>query len=201
VLYEWAMSDDVWPFDQSRNCVTMTSGKVMREGEPITHVYHDDEDDGWQFYSPAGSRMEDAMIVALEEIVMRDASVLEIADLPPGWMAVREMRGAPWVRKIQYEDAARVRVDWSGIASVEEFYDVVLRQCGSPEWHGRNLAALRDSWVTGDIDRAGPPYAFEFVNAEGTRPELVEFREEVVRIAEESIDENGGRWVRDEVSG
>jgi hypothetical protein len=169
----------------------------MCEGEPITRAYHDAEDHGWQFHSPAEARMADAMIVALEEIVKRDASVVEIADLPPGWMAVREKPGAPWVRTRQYEDAARVTVDWSRIGSEEDFYAVVLPQCGSPAWHGRNLDALADSWVTGGIDRAGPPYAFEFINGAAARPELVAFRDEVVRLAGESIDEHGGRWVRE----
>jgi hypothetical protein len=110
----------------------MTSRKVIHEGEPITHVYHDESDHGWQFHSSAGVVMEDAMIVALENLVKRDPGVMEVADLPPGWMAVRERPGAPWVRKLQYEDAARVTVDWGRIRSKEEFYEVVLPQCGAP---------------------------------------------------------------------
>lgn len=195
-LFGRGMSDDAWPFDQPRNCVTMTSRKVMREGEPITQVYHDESDEGWQFFSESGAVMADAMIVALEEIVKRDASVREVADLPPGWMAVRTGPGAPWVRTLQYGDAPVVRVDWSSLTDEGDFYDVVLPQCGSPNWHGRNLNALHDSWVGGGIDEKGPPYAFEFVRMEETREELLRVRDEVVEIAQRSIDENGGRWVR-----
>lgn len=196
MLFHREMSDDAWPFDQPRNCATMSSRKVIRDGVPITRAYHDDGDGGWQFFSDAGAVMEDAMIVSLESIVKRDASVLEVADLSPGWMAVRTGPGAPWVRTLQYEDAAVVRVDWGDLTGEEDFYDVVLPQCGSPHWHGRNLDALADSWVTGGIDTKGPPYAFEFVRLEEVRGELSDFRDKVVEIAQQSIDENGGRWVR-----
>lgn len=194
-LYVRQKSQSMWPFDQPPNCATMTSRKVVREGEPITHAYHDESDHGWQFYSAAGSTMADAMIVALEEIVRLDQTIVEIADLPPGWMAERESPGSPWTRKLQYADAAHVIVDWSQITSEEDFYDCVLSQCGSPSWHGRNLDALSDSWVTGGIDRLGPPYAFEFRNVESTRADLISFRDAVLRISEGSIDENGGRRV------
>ncbi|MEK7951693.1 barstar family protein [Luteolibacter soli] len=195
------MSDDEWPFDQGRDVVTMTSRGVMRGGEAITHAYHDESDHGWQFYSASGAVMAEAMIVAMEEIVKRDGSVREIADLPPGWMAVRTGPGAPWVRTLQYADAPVVRVDWSLLTGVGDFYDAVLVQCDAPSWHGRNLDALRDAWVTGGINGKGPPYAFEFLGMEVTREELLEFRDAVVGIAEESMEENGGRWVRGDPCG
>lgn len=43
--------------------------------------------------------MADAMIVALREVVERDSTVLEVADLQPGWQAVRETVGGPWTRR------------------------------------------------------------------------------------------------------
>ena len=42
--------------------------------------------------------MEDAAVVALEEMVKHDPGVLEVADLPPGWCAQRDFPGAPWQR-------------------------------------------------------------------------------------------------------
>jgi hypothetical protein len=42
--------------------------------------------------------MDDAMIVGLKEIVVHDSTVLEIADLPPGWIATRDRIGSPWTR-------------------------------------------------------------------------------------------------------
>lgn len=195
-LFRRSKGDEVWPFEQSRDCMVMTSQKVIHEGKPITRAYHDEADDVWQFFSSAGAEMEDAMMVTLENIVKRDASVREIADLPPGWMAERTGPGGSWVRTLQYADAPVVRVDWSVLTDEDHFYDVVLPQCGSPNWHGRNLNALHDSWVGGNIDEKGPPYAFEFVGMEEVREELLRVRDEVVEIAQRSIDENGGRWVR-----
>lgn len=140
--------------------------------------------------------MESAMIVALSEIVELDPGVLELWDLPPGWMGVRSSPGAPWHRRIQFEDAAQIHVDWSQIAGEDDFYDAVLAQCGSPSWHGRNLDALRDSWITGGIDRNGPPYVFVFDSTDAVKPDLRSFYDAVLRIAQESVDENGGRFVR-----
>jgi RNAse (barnase) inhibitor barstar len=136
------------------------------------------------------------MIVALREIVSMDQTITEIADLPPGWMAQRETIGAPWRRTLQYADAARVIVDWSKITSEDDFYDIILPQCGLPLWHGRNLDALADSWITGGIVRNGPPYAFGFFALESTPPSLIAFRDSILKIAEESIDENGGRYLQ-----
>lgn len=89
-----------------------------------------------------------------------------------------------------------VIIDW-GICSCETtFYDVVLPQCGSPAWHGRNLNALADSWITGGIDTGGQPYGFYFLNGDKITPELIEFRDAVERIAWESVGENGGHLTK-----
>jgi len=186
----------MWPFDQPPNCATMTTRHVMRNAALITRVYHEESDHGWQFHSEHVTQTKDAMIVALSEIVALDPSVMEIADLPPGWMARRESPSSPWVRSLQYADAPQIVVDWSKITSKEDFYDSVLKQCGSPSWHGRNLDALADSWVTGGIDQLGPPYAFEFLSFEATVPGLISFRDAVLKIVQESIAENGGRYLQ-----
>ena len=90
--------DDSWPFDQPQNCATLTTTHVVRAGEVITHVYHDADDHGWQFHASRPATSADAMVVALREIVDLDATVLEVADLPPGWMATRVAVGDPWKR-------------------------------------------------------------------------------------------------------
>ena len=185
----------MWPFDQPSNCATMTTTHVMQHGAVITRAYHDEPDHGWQFFSAHPTHLQDSMVVALGEVVAADQSIMEIADLPPGWMALREGIGTPWRRVLQYADAPQVLVDWSKIKSVENFYDTVLPQCGSPLWHGRNLDALADSWISGGIDRAGPPYAFGFFFVESVPPELGHFRDSVLKIAADSMQENGGRYI------
>ena len=90
-----------WPFDQPRNCAAFTVRQVLTGLEPILLVSHDADDHGWQFLGCSEPRAEDARIVGLFEIVELDPSVLELADLPPGWLATREGSNQPWVRRFQ----------------------------------------------------------------------------------------------------
>lgn len=89
---------DNWPFDQPRNCATFTTRQVVERLEPILLASHEADDHSWQFIGGSGFSMADAKLVALDEIVKLDATVLEIADLQPGWHAVRTAVGGPWTR-------------------------------------------------------------------------------------------------------
>jgi len=73
--------------------------QVMDGSEPILLVSHDAEDHGWQFIGSSDASMTDAMLVCLGEIVRVDPTVLEVADLAPGWQAVREHLGGTWTRR------------------------------------------------------------------------------------------------------
>lgn len=88
-----------WPFDQPRNCPTFTMRQVMNGLEPILLVSHDANDHGWQFIGSTAACKEHAMLVCLEHVVHLDPSVMEVADLPPGWEAVRSFAGGPWMRR------------------------------------------------------------------------------------------------------
>jgi hypothetical protein len=68
----------------------------MHHSEPIREVFHDADDDGWQFHTGGAFSMEDALLVSLKTIVLHDPTVAEVADLAPGWMACREGQGQPW---------------------------------------------------------------------------------------------------------
>ena len=87
-----------WPFDQPRNCATFTVRQVMQKEEPILTVSHAEEDHSWSFVGPSGFSMKDAMLVCLEEVVKLDLSILEVADLPSGWQAIRQSPNHPWIR-------------------------------------------------------------------------------------------------------
>ena len=89
---------DDWPFDQPRNCATITTRQILDGLEPIVLVSHDADDHGWQFIGSSGALMADARVVALEEIVEVDPTVLDVADLPPGCQATRETVGSHWSR-------------------------------------------------------------------------------------------------------
>jgi hypothetical protein len=90
---------DEWPFDQPRNCAVFTVRQILDRSQPVLHVTHDFDDHGWQFLAWETPKSEDAKIVALEEIINFDPSLLLLADLPPGWHAWRRIVGDPWTRK------------------------------------------------------------------------------------------------------
>jgi hypothetical protein len=92
------MNDGDWPFDQPRNCAVITLRSIVFDGKPILHVTHDLDNHGWQFLGIEDADMDDAAVVSLAEIVQRDLSVLQVADLPPGWHAWRPNPAAPWRR-------------------------------------------------------------------------------------------------------
>lgn len=98
-------ASDPWPFDQPRNCATFTMRQVMDRAEPILLVSHDADDHGWQFIGSTDANMKDAMLVCLHEVVRVDPTVLEVADLPPGWQALRDHAGGPWTRRLRPPDA------------------------------------------------------------------------------------------------
>ncbi len=88
-----------WAFADPKNVAVFTTKQVMRLGRPILHVSHDKDDGAWQFHTGTEQLSpSDAMIVALSEIVERDQSISELADLPCGWHADRDAVGKPWRR-------------------------------------------------------------------------------------------------------
>jgi len=87
-----------WPFEDSPNVATITTRPVMDGTSWIALVSHDEDDDGWQFIGPEGAAMDQAMLVGLSEVLERDPSIAELADLPLGWRAWRETPDALWQR-------------------------------------------------------------------------------------------------------
>ncbi len=86
-----------WPFADPKNVAVFTTTQILRSGQPILRVSHDEEDGAWQFHTGAAQvETKDLMIVALEEIVEHDRSICELADLPFGWFAERDGIGDSW---------------------------------------------------------------------------------------------------------
>lgn len=98
-MNEPTTSGDDWPFDQPRNCATITMRQILEGEEPVLAAYHDADDHGWQFIGMTDANVDDGRIVGLGEMVEIDPSLLDIADLEPGWHAVRDARGKPWTRR------------------------------------------------------------------------------------------------------
>jgi hypothetical protein len=79
--------------------------QVLDGTEPILLVSHDADDHGWQFIGTSDASASDGKVVCLEQIVRLDPTVLEVADLPPGWQAVRERVGGAWTRRERPPDS------------------------------------------------------------------------------------------------
>jgi RNAse (barnase) inhibitor barstar len=54
-----------------------------------------------------------------------------------------------------------IELDASEWRTPLDFYDALLSSLGAPDWHGRNINALIDSMVGGDINAVEPPYRIE----------------------------------------
>jgi hypothetical protein len=93
-----AMFEGEWPFDQPRNSASFSLRSIVFQGAPILYVSHDADDHGWQFLDGGDVTEADACLIALQEAVTLDRSVLELADLPPGWVAWRRSPSDPWQR-------------------------------------------------------------------------------------------------------
>ncbi len=87
-----------WLFDQAQNVATVTTRQVVKESFPILMVVHYEDDHSWAFTCGTTNKSEDLMLVGMGEVVSLDPTLNTIADLPPGWSAVRESVGSEWVR-------------------------------------------------------------------------------------------------------
>ena len=93
------MKTEYWPFDQPPNCAVVTVKAIISGELPILFVSHDEDDHSWQFLSGDPLSKQDALVVALGEIVELDPSILRLADLPAGWVAIRRSANSYWERK------------------------------------------------------------------------------------------------------
>jgi hypothetical protein len=79
--------------------------QILDGSEPILLVVHDEDDNCWQFIGTTDASVAESKAVSLEEIVRLDPTVLEVADLPPGWQAVRDEVAGEWTRRQHPEDS------------------------------------------------------------------------------------------------
>jgi hypothetical protein len=97
-------ADDDWPFADPPNVATFTVRQIIEGGPPVLWVSHDEDDGAWQFHTGEEDfEVADGMIVCLKNMIARDPSLSELADLPFGWKAWRESPSHPWKRKPQSE--------------------------------------------------------------------------------------------------
>jgi hypothetical protein len=92
------MSVTDFKFKEKRNFAVFTVKQIMLENKPILFVGHNKEDGAWQFLSGDLVKAKDAMLVSLEELVAKDPTLNDIADLPKGWQASRSSIKEDWFR-------------------------------------------------------------------------------------------------------
>ncbi|MCP2025051.1 hypothetical protein L1276_000191 [Flavobacterium sp. HSC-32F16] len=91
-------------FREPKNLTTFTTRQWLSEGKPIIRVIHD-EDGDWQFLTDDEITTENVIIVALEQLIIKDKTLNELFDLEYGEEAEREYVGDEWVRnKSEYDD-------------------------------------------------------------------------------------------------
>jgi len=79
------------------NIYVFTTKKVLKEGNPITRVFHEQDGD-WQFLGDElNLQEEDAAVVSLNEIVEYDKSLSEVLNMPEGKQAKRDSIGGTWL--------------------------------------------------------------------------------------------------------
>ncbi|MET3498366.1 hypothetical protein [Variovorax boronicumulans] len=97
--------DDTWPFEDAPNLACFTVRSIMNGTAPILYVSHDDDDGAWQMLTSDAADMSQAMIVTLVQLIERDRTLIELADMPLGWSASREDANSPWIRRAKSESA------------------------------------------------------------------------------------------------
>jgi len=80
-------------YEEKNTCVYTTKQAI--NSEPILYVYHND-DGAWQFHTSLEPNLDDAMLVALEEITKLDPSINDIYHLQYGWWAWRGSKESAW---------------------------------------------------------------------------------------------------------
>lgn len=82
-------------FENASNTACITVREIMAGTRPILEA-HRDADGDWQFLPGVEVGEADAMVVSLKELLERDESVAEVADMKPGSFATRASDTAPW---------------------------------------------------------------------------------------------------------
>jgi hypothetical protein len=83
-------------FNEPENTAVITTDDIMNGLRPILRVSHDADDGCWQFLDGLPVDIGKAKVVALSEIVQLDPTLLEVADLPLGWVAERNDESGSW---------------------------------------------------------------------------------------------------------
>ncbi|MBW1658560.1 MULTISPECIES: DUF4262 domain-containing protein [Flavobacterium] len=91
-------------FNEPKNLTAFTTRQWLDTEKPIIRVVHD-EDGDWQFLTDDEISTENIIIVALEQIILKDKTLNKLFDLNYGEEAERKFIGDEWVRnKVEYDN-------------------------------------------------------------------------------------------------
>lgn len=86
-----------FPFGDAPNTAIFTCCHVIENNEPILYVSHDEDDGAWQFLCGKKHEENEARIVSLHSICLKDKSVGILAEMPCGYCAERKDKNAEWI--------------------------------------------------------------------------------------------------------
>ncbi|WP_171088934.1 hypothetical protein [Usitatibacter rugosus] len=98
------MAETPWQFDEPPNEAVVTLRSFIEDGRPILRVVRDAEDGTWQFLTGEPFSMDEAKLVALQSVIAKDSSLIELRDLVAGWEASRIGVGEAWRRQRSVEE-------------------------------------------------------------------------------------------------
>jgi hypothetical protein len=123
-----------WPFADPENLAVFTLKRIVRGESPILRVTHDEDDGGWQFLDGGDVAVEETSLVSLRQMTRIDPGILELADLPLGWIAERSGPGQPWQRAPAVTEEDRERKLVSDIEEVGWHVIVVAEDDEGPSF-------------------------------------------------------------------
>ncbi|SFU30771.1 hypothetical protein [Butyrivibrio sp. INlla21] len=88
-----------YEFIDDKNTMVITTKNIVSKEKSIVLVSHDEDDGMWEVLEGEEVKEEDAMIISLYEMVNIDPTVNQVADLPLGWIAYRDIEQDKWIKQ------------------------------------------------------------------------------------------------------
>ena len=88
-----------WSSEESKREIVISQRSVVNGERPILTVLRDSVSGQWTFITDENPQIDVPTTVTVGDILKLDETIREVSDLPPGWIAIRKEKGAPWVRR------------------------------------------------------------------------------------------------------
>ncbi len=83
-------------FPDNPSTAVFTTKYILEGTSPVLYVYHYADDGAWWFAGEGDCGDKDYRVIALEEMIGIDNSILELADMPLGFRAKRKDIFSSW---------------------------------------------------------------------------------------------------------